>query len=380
MTAVLFGQESHAIFSFDDNEFQSWNYQDFIKNNIRKIEGYSFLIKKNGKVSKDSLLLFRKELDKDSNRVFGRSCSRVFQSHAPSYLAWYSFQTFYDRNGNVVKKIDSPDKVEITKSKFGIGWKTTYNVSSYKYDSSGNLTCENNQHYQNSYSLFKHSIDTSQYYTVESKIREYIYNNKGQKISSFNTDDSTRYLPTKSYKPDSNSVKCLYCAPRYLSAEWTYYENGKVKTWIWYTRDGKVHSKRNYYYDNKSNLIKQVDSTGWYYTTILPYCESTTIYEYSDTSKTVIKTFNTKAGYEDEKTITKFNAQNQITNECSVVDSSETCTTYFYTYKDGKLLSANSIGDHKIGIQLRYTSQGLLYEKKVIHGSKISQLTRYYYE
>lgn len=380
-TAFLFGQESNDIFSFGDNELQSWTYQDFIKNNIKKIEGYSILIKKNGKVSTDSLLLFKQEIDRDSNKVFGRTCSRAIPSHAPSFWAWSSIQTFYDKNGHVVKEIDSPDRIEMTKSDYGVDWKSHYSIATYKYDSSGNLTSENYQHFQNSYTVFKHSIDTSHYYTVESKIYEYNYNDKGQRISSFYTDDSTRYLPTKSYKPDSNSVKCFSCQPSHLKNEWTYDENGKIKTWISYTREGKFHTKRYYYYDHNGKLKKKVDSTGWYFTTILPYCESTTDYEYSDTGRTEINIYSTGDSLEsNNRTIKKFNNKNQITSECSLTDSEETCTTYFYNYKNGKLFSAISIENDKMEVQFQYTPKGLIYERKEIFRNKIHQLTRYYYE
>jgi hypothetical protein len=377
----LFGQESSGIFSFDDNELQSWTYQDFIKNDIKKIEGYSILIKKNGKVSTDSVLLFRYEIDRDSNKVFGRNCSRAILSHAPPFWAWSSFQTYYDKNGHIVKEIDSPDRIEMTKSDYGVDWETHYSISTYKYDSSGNLVSENYQHFRNSYTVFKHSIDTSHYHTVDSKISEYIYNNEGQKISSYYTVDSTRYLPTKSYKPDSNSVKCFSCDPRYLNYECTYDENGKIKTWISYTREGKFHTKQYYYYDHKGNLKKNVDSTGWYISTILPYRESTTDYEYSDTGRTEIKTYSTEYGLDsNNRTIKKYNKKNQITSECSLTDSEETCTTYFYNYTNGKLFSAISIENDKMEIQFQYTPKGLIYERKEIFRNKINQLTRYYYE
>lgn len=376
---------SNTIFSSGVNEFQSWTYQDFLKSNIKKVEAYSYEIKKNGKVSKDSLLLYRQELDRDSNKVFGKNCSRVFQSHGPSYLTWYSFQTYYNKNGLIIKDIDSPDGVEKTKSQFGtFEWYIYQTISTYKYDSLGNLTYECFQDFDNSYTVYIHSKDTFHLCSAEAKIYECNYNEKGQKVSRYYTVDSTRYLPTSSYKTDTGSVKCMYCKPRCLSDDYTYYENGKVKTWIWYTSEGKVHSKKYYYYNNDNKLIKKVDSTGWYFTTIRPYWESTTTYEYSDTGKTEKIIYNTEArfgGY-TRRTITNFNSRDQITSQCSVIDTSEECINYFYTYDREMLTSIISVENDKDKLEtyFLYNLQGLLFEKKVIYQDKITQLTRYYYE
>jgi hypothetical protein len=384
-TTYLFGQKSNTIFSFAGNEFQNWTYQDFLKSNIKKVEAYSYEIKKNGKISKDSLLIYTQELDKDSNKVFGKNCNRVFQSHGPSYLTWYSFKTYYDKNGLIIKDIESPNGNEKTKSQFGtLEWDIYQNISTYKYDSLGNLTYECNQHIDNSYTVYKHSKDTFHLCSVQAKIYEYNYNEKGQKISRYYTVDSTRYLPTDSYKVDSASVNCSYCHSKHLNDDYTYYESGKVKTWIWYTREGEIHSKKYYYYDNDNNLIKQVDSTGWYFTTIPPYWESTATHEYSDTGKTVTKIYNTEArfGGNTNRTVSKFNSKDQITSQCSVRDSSDECTNYFYTYDREKLTSIISIDNDKDKSEtyFRYNLQGLLFEKKVIYQDKITQLTRYYYE
>lgn len=374
---------SNTIFSFSGDEFQGWTYQDFIKNNVKKIEAYSYQIKKNGKVSKDSLLLYRQVFDKDSSKVSGKKYNRVFQSHGPSYLTWYSFQTYYDKNGRVVIDIDSPLGIEKRKEYGSLRYNIYQNITTYKYDSLGNQTYDCFQYFDDYISISKYTKDTFHFRSVKAEIYETYYNEKGQKISRYFTRDSTRYLPTSSYKPDTGSVKCIYCDPRYLNDDYTYYENGKVRTWIWYTKEGKVHSKKYYYYDNIGNLIKQVDSTGWYFTTILPYWESTTIFEYSDSGKVVTNIYNTEArfGSSTNKIVTKFNSKNQITSECSIRNSSETCTNYFYTYEKEKLTSEISVDNknNKSETYFRYNLKGLLYESKVIYNNKITQLTRYYY-
>jgi hypothetical protein len=364
---LLFGQMSNTIFSFGGNEFQSLTYQDFLKNNIKKVEAYSYKIKKSGKVSKDSLLLYRHEFDKDSNKIFGVNCNRVYQSHGPTYLTWYSFQTLYNSKGLVIKDIDSPMDIEKKKD-----------------DSSGNQTYECNQHFDDYISISKYTKDTFHLRSVQAKIYETYYNEKGQKISRYYTSDSTRYLPTKSYKVDSSSVKCSYCHSRCLNDDYVYAENENVKIWTSYTTENKIHSKKYYYYDNSQRLIKQVDSTGWYFTNTLPYWKSTTTYEYLDTGKTVTKIFNSqdRFGGNSNRNVTHYDTKGMIKSECSITDSTQSCTKYLYTYDNEKLTSEIfiNINNEKIETYFLYNLRGLLFEKKVIYQKKITQLTRYFYE
>lgn len=381
---LLFGQMSNTIFSLGGNEFQSLTYQEFIKNNIKKVEAYSYKIKKSGKVSKDSLLLYRQEFDKDSNKIFGVNCNRVYQSHGPTYLTWYSFQTFYNSKGLVIKDIDSPMDIERKKEYGSLQYDIYQNVSTYKYDSLGNQTYESNQHFDDYISISKYTKDTFQLHSVQAKIYETYYNDKGQKISRYYTSDSTRYLPTKSYKVDSNSVKCSYCHSRCLNGDYVYDESGNIKIWTWYTTENKIHSKKYYYYDSSKRLIKQVDSTGWYFTTTLPYWESTTTYEYSDTGKIVTKIYNSqdKFGVNSNRNVTHYDTNGMIKSECSITDSTQSCTKYLYTYDNNKLTSEIFIdtNNEKIETCFLYNLRGLLIEKKVIYQNKITQLTRYFYE
>lgn len=377
VTTYLFGQRSNTVFSFGGNDFQNWTYQDFIKNKVKKVVAYSYQIKKNGKFSNDSILIYRQELDRDSNKVFGENCNSVWQSHRLSYLTWYSFQTNYNDKGQVVKHITSPTAVGQEKDYGSAPYDIYRDITTYKYDNSGNEIYEQYQRIDDHFSIF--TQDTFHRCSIEAKIYETNYNERGLKISRYYTVDSTRYLPTRSYRMDSNSIWCNYCHPKRLNDDYTYNENGKVKTWIWYTQEGKVHSKKYYYYDSIGRLIKQVDSTGWYFTTILPYLEFTTTYEYSDSGKIV-----TKVDHEISSpnlTVVKFNKKDQIISECSVGNSSNECTNYFYTYKKEKLISVTYTNSNKEKLEtyFEYNPQGLLYEMKVIFENKVTQLSRYYY-
>ena len=101
------------------------------------------------------------------------------------------------------------------------------------------------------------------------------YNSDNQKIQWYHTVDSTKYLKTEDYNPekDSNAVRCSYCHSRYLNVEWKYNSDKKLKEWISYTSENLIHTKRNYFYDDQQRLIRQIDSAGWYFTTIKPYWE-----------------------------------------------------------------------------------------------------------
>jgi hypothetical protein len=381
---LLFGQTSNTSFNFGASEFQSLTYQDFLKNNIRKVEAYSYKIRNSRKVLKDSLLIYRQEFDKDSNKIFGINCNRVYQSHGPTFLTCYSFQAFYNSKGLVIKQIDSPMSIEKKKEYGSLNYNIYQNISTYKYDSVGNQTYECNQHFDEYISISKYTKDTFQLHSVQAKIYETYYNDKGQRVNRYYTSDSTRYLPTKSYKVDSTSVRCSYCHSRGLNDDYVYDESGNVKIWTWYTTENKIHSKKYYYYDSSERLIKQIDSTGWYFTTLLPYWESTTFYEYSNTGKVVTKIKNTEAqfGSSTKKIVTQYDIKGMIKSECYIDDSTQSCTKYLYTYDKDKLTSQISISSNndKLETYFIYNLRGLLIEEKIIYKDKITQLTRYYYE
>lgn len=380
----VFGQSSNTLFYTGGNDLSQWTYPDYIKNDIKKIEAYSYKIKKNGKLTKDSLLLYRQEIDKGNNKIFGINCNTVIQSHGPTFLTWYKFETAYNDKGQVIKELDEPINIEKKVEYGSLRYDINKNETVYEYDNSKKLIKKTYIPIHNYYSISKYTKDTFHLLSIQKKIDEYFYNDNGLEISNYHTVDSSRYLPTKNYKKDSGSVTCSYCHSRYLNGDKTYNENGKLKIWTWYTTEGKIHTKKYYYHDSNNNLIKQVDSTGWYFTTILPYWESTTFYEYSDTGKVITKINNTEArfGSTTKKIITKYDIKNQVKSECSTKDSTENCTNFFYTYDKDKLTSVISVNNNndKLETYFRYNLQGMLFEKKVIYNNKTTQLTRYYYD
>ena len=380
----LLAQSSNSIFNTGSNDLLQWTYSDYAKNKIKKVEAYSYKVKRNGRLEKDSLLLYRQEIDKDSNRVFGINSSTVIQSHGPMFLVWYKFETTYNNRGQIIREFDEPVNIEKKVEYGSLRYDVNKNETLYEYDKNNKLTKKTYTPIHNYYSISEYTKDTFHLLSIQKKIDEFFYNDNGLEISKYHTVDSSRYLPTKSYKKDSGSVTCSYCHSRYLNDDKTYNENGTLKVQTWYTTEGKIHTKKYYYYDSNNNLVKQVDSTGWYFTTILPYWESTTLFEYSDSGKVVTKINNTEArfGSSTKKVITKYNIKNQVVSECSIIDSTENCTNISYTYDRDNLTSEISVDSdgNRLETYFSYNLQGMLFEKKVIYKNKITQLTRYFYE
>jgi hypothetical protein len=66
-----------------------------------------------------------------------------------------------------------------------------------------------------------------------------------------------------------------------LNAEYVYGKNGKIAQWIWFTREGKVHSRTFYDYDPHSLLRSENHYTGYWYRDT-PHFESRITYRYAD--------------------------------------------------------------------------------------------------
>jgi hypothetical protein len=386
-TSFVFGQRSNTIFYAGTNELQDWSRQDFVDNNLTKISAYSFTITKKGKLKKDSLLLYRQELDLSKNKIFGLNSNAVVQSHGPTYLTWYEFETFYNSTGQVIKEISRP-KVFEKKVEFG---STHYNIISdetdYDYDSINRLVKSINKRIDRYFSISKYTKDTFQLHSIDRpKIDEYIYNSDNQKIKWYHTVDSTRYLKTNTYNPeeDSNPVRCSYCHPRYLNVKWIYDNNKNLIEWISYTSENLIHTKRNYFYDDQNRILKQIDSAGWYITTIKPYWESTTSYLYTDTGKVVTEINNTKDRFVSStpNTTSYYDNNGRLIKLCVFSDSTEKCTAYSYVYDNNNLIKEETILSNGtvISSEFYYNSKGLLREERNFKNKDLVMLIRYHYE
>lgn len=386
-TTFVFGQRSNTIFNTGTNEFKQFSRQEFIDNNLVKVSAYSYSINKKGKVKKDSLLLFNQQFDMNKNKIFGVNSSRVYQSHGPSFLTWYEFESYYNDNGQILKEISKPMNIE-KKVEYG---STNYNIvtdkTDYEYDEMQREIKRTYKRIDHYYSISKYTKDTFHLHTIDRpKIDEYLYNSDNQKIKWFHTVDSTKYLRTESYNPDkdSNAVRCSYCHSRYLNVEWKYNTDKNLVEWISYTSENLIHTKRNYFYDDQQRLIKQIDSTGWYFTTIKPYWESTTTLQYLDTGKIVTKINNTKERFVSStpKIVSVYDSDDKLIKQCTYSDSTESCTQYSFVYDKKKIVREEIVFDNgTISLtEFIYNDKGLLREERTLRNGKLTTLIRYYYE
>ncbi len=386
-TSFVFGQRSNTIFNAGTNEFQRISRQDFIDNNINKVSAYSYAINKKGKVKKDSLLLYSQQFNITKNKLFGLNSNRVYQSHGPSFLTWYEFETYYNHNGQVIKEISKPKNIE-KKVEYG---STNYNIitdeTNYEYDNQQREVKRTYKRIDHYYSISKYTKDTFHLHTIDRpKIDEYFYNSDNQKIKWYHMVDSTKNLRTESYNPekDSNAVGCSYCHSKYLNVEWKYNSDKTLTEWISYTSENLIHTKRNYFYDNQKRLISQIDSAGWYFTTIKPYWESTTTFQYSDTGKIVAKVNNTKERFASftPKTISYFDNNDRLIRQCIFSDTTESCTQYFFIYDKNKIIKEEIIFDNGTisSTEFYYNIKRLLREERTFRNRNLTTLIRYYYE
>lgn len=384
--SFVFGQTSNTIFNTGSNDLKEWTRDDFIDNNVKKICAYSYKINKKGRVKKDSLLLFKQEFDARQNIIFGLNSSIILQSSGPTFLSFYKFQIYFNRQGLITKEINEPLYIEKEKSFGCVDYDINIDETEHEYDSLNREIKRTYKQINHSYSIdkFPFSRDTSHWYTIHQRINEFFYNENGQEIYNYYTDDSTRRLPTKSYKLDSNSVWCSYCDPTYLREKREYYENGNLKLWTSYTRDSKIQSKKYYFYDKNLNLINQIDSTGWYFTTIEPYWESTTTFQYLDTGKIETKIHNTNQRFAGSrsKEVTFYNNQGRTLSYC-YYDKKGFCDhQYLYLYNNNKVTELALLYKGKISYKIEYcyNKNGLLTEVKTIRNDLLTELIRYYYE
>ncbi|MBW6483751.1 MAG: hypothetical protein K0B10_11915 [Vicingaceae bacterium] len=373
---VTFGQKSNTIFSTGANGLMQWTYQDFIDHNIERIQAFSFKLKKNGKVKKDSTKLFDQNLNRDSSIVMGINCNLNIQSHVPTFLTWYKFKDYYDSMGKLIKHTNQPIEVVKTKGFGSTNWDININETTFEYDGEGLLTRKVYNRIEHSYSVSKYTKDTFHLHSIHPKIYEYEYDEQGLEVRNYYTDDSTRYLATESYTPDTASVKCFYCDPRYLNGEKEYDSQGNLIKWIWYTRKNEIHSKKYYFYDENDNLIKQIDSTGWYlqqYSEDEPSLQSTKTFKYRNDQ--LLKTIEVKG---DWTYISEYDEKGNLVSNClQIADTKNGCTKYNYVYQNGLIKEIHTLPNQKT--IFGYNNDGLLIEKKDYLNEKLTSLIRYYY-
>lgn len=376
----------NSIFSFGQNEnlnqiYVDWeNPKNFEKFNVKKVTVYSKDIKKNGKIKKDSLLLKQYEYYKENSTIKGTNHNWLIIGHGGgSSREYYNFENEYSKD-NLITRKSLFHLSEEKKEKEKIEHNST--IEEFEYDSFNNVI--KNIVYNKNESIYLFKNDTTHLFISinNPKITEFEYDSKNRKIKQFQSTDSTTYYSKFDMKSEFKvSKSCTYCEEKYLQQEWKYDEN-KLLEWITYTYKKEKHTKRNYFYDENQNLIKQIDSTGWYYTKGEPFLDSATEIVYNQEGKIISTTDNINKSFPKHytKTIQYFDKNNSLIKEEN--HSENQIDTHEYFYKNSILIYETSkYGENNvIRFEYLYNEKGLLKEIKHYIGKKLVNIERYYYE
>lgn len=367
------------MFSFGQNEklnqiYVDWeNPKNFEKYNVKKVTVYSKEIKKNGKIKRDSLLLAKYEYNKSKGIIKGINHHLIIMLHGRgSHLKFYSFENHYFSDSLIIKR-ETKETPKVSKDKIV----NNSFVESYKYDNLNRLISDKKYSEENEYELSKK--DTTAHYRSISypKTTEYEYDSKNRFIKQYITRDSSEYyINLKNHNSISTSKSCSYCEEKHLSQEWKYDEN-KLLEWTTYTNKKVKHTKINYLYDEKQNLVKQIDSTGWYVGK--PSLSSIKEIRHDDIIKIEIQTkFNDDLYFKKETR--KFH-NNQLVYELLEAEYAE------YNVETTFIYSGNSIkkttNRFKNGITVEeyfFDKKGLLIEQKTYLNAILIEYKKYYYE
>lgn len=349
------------------------NPKNFEKFNLKKVTVFSKDVKKNGKIKKDSLLLAKYEFDKNNYIIKGINHHSIIMLHGgESQLKFYNFKNQYFSDSLIEKK-ENKEIPKVTKDKIV----NNSFVELYKYDNLKRLISDKKYSEENEYDLSKK--DTTAHYRSVSypKITEYKYDSKNRVIKEYFTRDSSEYH-INSYKDKkiTSSKSCYYCEEKYLQQEWKYDEN-KLLEWTTYTHKKEKHTKKNYFYDENKNLVKQIDSTGWYLGK--PSLSSIKEIRFDDNIKIEILTkFNDGSYFKNETR--KFD-NNQLVYEFLEAEYPEYNVETTYTYSESSIKKTtnrfkNGITDE----EYFFDKKGLLIEQKTYLNAILIEYKKYYYE
>lgn len=368
----------NSIFSFGQNEnlnqiYVDWeNPKNFERYNIKKVAVYSKKIKKNGKIKKDSLLLAKYEYDKSNNIIKGINHHLIIMLHGgESQLKFYSFENQYFSDSLIIKR-ETKETPKVSKDKIV----NNSFVELYKYDNLNRLISDKKYSEENEYELSKK--DTTAHYKIISypKTTEYEYDSKNRFIKQYITRDSSEYyINLKNYNSISTSKSCSYCEEKYLDQERKY--DDKLLEWTTYTYKKEKHTKRNYFYDENQNLVKQIDSTGWYLGK--PSLSSIKEIRYNDNIKIEIQT-NFNDDFYFKKETKKFD-NNQLVYELLEAKYPEYNVETTYTYSVNSIKKTTNRFKNGITVEeYLFNKNGLLIEQKTYLNAILIEYKKYYYE
>ena len=369
----------YSIFSFSQNEnlnqiYVDWeNPKNFEKYNVKKVTVYSKEIKKNEKIKRDSLLLAKYEYDKSKGIVKGINHDLVVVSHGRgNFLEFYSFENQYFSDSLIVKR-ETKEIPEVSKDKIV----NNSFVELYKYDKLNRRIFEKKYSEENEYRLSKKDT-TAHYRSISYPItEEYEYDSKNRLIKQYITRDSSEhYINLINYNRISTSKFCNYCNEKYLDQEWKY-DKEKLLEWTSFTYQKSKHSKRNYFYDENKNLVKQIDSTRFYF--VNPSLSSIKEIRYDGNIKTEIQT-NFNDGSYFKKETRKFD-NNQIVYEFLEAEYPEYNVETTYTYSESSIKKTTNRFKNGITVEeYFFDKKGLLIEQKTYLNAILIEYKKYYYE
>jgi hypothetical protein len=367
------------VFVFSQNTEQNEIYVDwenpknFEKYNVKKVSVYSKDVKKNGKIKKDSLLLSITVYNKNMatlNRINHKLMDGIYNSgnhHEFIYVEnKYIFDSLILKRVQQTKPIINKNKIEFVSF-----------IELFKYDELNRLILEKKYSEANEYELSKK--DTMMHYRSDSypKINEYEYDSKNRVIKKYFTRDSSIYhINSYNEKKITSYKSCSYCGEKYLEQVWKYDED-KLLEWTTYTYKSEKHTKRNYSYDENQNLIKQIDSTGWYLGK--PSLSSIKEIRYDDNQKIEIKTTLDENSYFKKET-KKFVGK-QLVYEFLEAEYPEYNIETTYTHTENSIKKTTN--RFKDGITIEeyfFNKNGLLIEEKSYLNHILIECKEYYYE
>ncbi len=371
------------IFNFSNSqnniknvEFRDWeNPENFEKFGLKKTRSYSIKVNKKGKIKKDSLLLTEHNYDKSNSLIYGMFHYLQISMHGGSHLEFYNFKNNYSKEGLILKKINSPIKKEI-RSKDEIEFNINFEI--FEYDSLKRKIKETSYVESNNIGLIKKDTFSYSKYRNTPKISEYEYDSKNRVIKQFSSRDSaTYYYKRENQKNFETSKDCGNCEPKYLQQEWNY-DGDNLTKHINYTYKKEVHTKKYYYYNSNNQLIKEIDSTGFYLTK--PYLSSITKFNYSDKTKTEIETNFDRDSYYKRKT-RKYNLDDELFYEFSEAETSNYNLERNIEYSiNSKTVTTKNPHNLIHKETFLYDKRGLLIEKKTYYNAILTELIKYYYE
>lgn len=367
---------SNSQNNIKNEEFTDWeNPKSFQKFGLKKVTSYSIKLNKKGKIKKDSLLLSEHNYNNSNSVIYGTFHYFVVTSHVGTHLEFYNFKNNYSKDGLLLKKANTPIKKE-KKKKEEIEFNTYLEI--YEYDALKRNVKEAKYTVENTINFIKKDTFRHSKNLINSRTTEYEYDSKNRIIKQYSSEDSVTYFHKSNNEKEFKISKvCGYCKPKYLDQEWNFEGDNLIRN-VTYTYQKEFHTKTFHYYNTDNQLIKQIDSTGFYYTK--PYLSSITEFVYSDKTITEIKTNFDRDSYY-KKVTKKYNLDNQLIYEFLEAETSNYNTERNFEYSN-KLKTITTKHPHNM-IQKEiffYDKRGLLIEKKEYYNEILTELIKYYYE